>query len=640
MSSAGVIKGKVITAAAGVFAAALAIIAFSPETASGYAEESSFGDCPFYASHESLYVSNNSREINKIAVRLKGVPAVVQPGVKAQPHNLVDRHIFDKMGRDGVNPAPLSSDEEFLRRATLDATGRIPSADDVRNFLGNGDPAKRDSLIERLVASPEYVDRWSNFLGDLVKEIGNSTQINLSVQGRNAWYDFIHDSLKANKPYNQFAAEMITATGNNWDDGAANFIQRWRQGNGPAQDTFDNLAAAVGSSFLGLSLECLSCHDGAGHTNSINLFLTSKTRRDFWGMAAHFSRITFPAAERVPDPVNPKVLYNRFLIKETASGDYRLNTTTGNKTPRRPLAGEPNIATPRFILTNEAPATGEPYRVALARQLSSKPGNRQFARATVNYIWKELFGIGIVEPAENFDLLRLDPGSALPGDWSVQPTHPELLEALADEFINTNFDFQRMVKLLLQSSTYQLSSRYEGEWSDAYIPYFARKFPRRLKAEELHDAIVQATNVAPNPLFEVQFKTDKTPWAMQLPDTSEPRNNGSSRVFMDVFLRGNRDSVMRSGESSLAQELNMMNNTFVTSRISRNSPTSTVARVLKGISTPLDRINELYLATLSRRPTPEEQADAIGYITKGAITTRLEDLQFVLLNKVDFIFNY
>ena len=625
--------------AIGIVASSLAIVLFPLQTATGFSEEEAFAECPFYPSHEQLYLSNNTRAIDRVALRLKQANPGSQSAAAAQPHNLVDTYIFDRMARDGVNPAPLSSDEEFLRRAWLDATGRIPSSDDVRAFLADSSAAKRDSLIERLVGSDEYVDRWTNFFGDLLRETANSTQFNLPVQGRNAWYDFIRQSVKTNKPYTRFVTETITGTGNDWDQGATNFLHRWRQGNGPIQDTYDNLAAAVGSTFLGMSLECISCHDGGGHTNAINLFLTTRTRQDFWKTAAYFSRVTFPAAERVPDPNDPKVVYNRFSVTEATTGGYRLNTTTGNKTPRQPLPDKTNTITPRFILTGEASGSNEPYRVALARQLTTGLGVRQLARATVNYIWKELFGIGIVEPAENFDLLRIAEDAVLPPGWSLQSTHPELLEALADEFINSNFDIQRIIRLLMQSSTYQLSARYDGEWSDRLIPYFARKYPRRLKAEELHDAIVKATNMPPNPLFEVQFKTEKFPWAMQLPDPTEPRNNGTSRAFLDLFLRGNRDSVPRSDATSLTQELNMMNNTFITSRVSRNG-TTTVALLLKNNSTPVDLVGEIYLATLSRRPTPEEQASAVKYISRGTLAQKLEDLQFVLLNKVDFIFNY
>ena len=204
----------------------------------------------------------------------------------------------------------------------------------------------------------------------------------------------------------------------------------------------------------------------------------------------------------------------------------------------------------------------------------------------------------------------------------LQPSHPELLDALAGDFRKSNHSVKHVLRTICRSNAYQLSARYDGEWSDRLIPYFARKYPRRLKAEELHDAIVKATNMPPNPLFEVQFKTEKFPWAMQLPDPTEPRNNGTSRAFLDLFLRGNRDSVPRSDATSLTQELNMMNNTFITSRVSRNG-TTTVALLLKTNSTPVDLVGEIYLATLSRRPTPEEQASAVKYISRGTLAQKL-----------------
>ncbi len=660
---------KAIVLAAGVLTVACALVLRPAFLTRGYSQDDTYADCTYYPSHKELFLSNDARrdrEMGRIAVRLKKFSAAPVKTAQMQPRGFIDWAILEKMKNDGVNPAPLSSDEEFLRRVYMDATGRLPSADDVRAFLADNSADKRDKLIDKLLDTPEYVDRWANFLGDLVQVVNISSQTNLYGQGRNAWYDYIKKSLADDKPYSEFVMEMITATTTatsaSFENGASNFVVRWRQGNGPIQDTYDNLAEAVARDFLGLNINCISCHDGAGHTNSINLFLTSETRRDFWGMAAYFSKIQSINTERLYDSTNPNNnnLY-RWKMIENSTREYTLNTNNGNKQPR--VGSKPNeIVKPVFILSGEAPAQGESYRVALARQVI---GNRQFGRATANYIWKELFGLGIVEPADNFDMMRISSKSNLPEGWTLQATHPELLDALADRFINNDYSLKDLIGTIMKSATYQLSSRYDGEWSDTYIPYFARKFPRRLKAEELHDAIVKATNFPPNPPFQVQyisvapptppatqytasFRNENYFWAMQLPD-STVRNSGTSVNFLDTFLRGNRDSIPRSSESSLTQELNMYNNPFVTSRVKNTTVTingtpytSTVASLLKKNLAPPDLVNELYLTTLSRKPSPEEQAAGVAYITsnKRTLAGGLEDLQFVLLNKVDFIFNY
>src|SRR5205085_8268472 len=176
-----------------------------------------------------------------------------------------------------------------------------------------------------------------------------------------------------------------------------------------------------------------------------------------------------------------------------ATGEYRLNTTSGNKTPRTAAAGQSTTVAPAFFLSGEEPKAGETRRAAYARILTAHP---QFARATVNYVWKAIFGIGIVEPADSFDLLRQDPATLANGA-TLQPTHPQLLTKLAASFIASNYDLRALIKTIVMSNAYQLSSRYTaGAWSEAYAPYYARHYPRRIMAEEVLDAIVKSTGVS------------------------------------------------------------------------------------------------------------------------------------------------
>src|SRR6185369_9824139 len=152
-----------------------------------------------------------------------------------------------------------------------------------------------------------------------------------------------------------------------------------------------------------------------------------------------------------------------------------------------------------------------------ARSVTADP---QFARATVNYLWKELFTVGIVEPADSFDLLRQDPSSPPPDPWTIQPTHPRLLARLSEAFAGNGYDLRSLLRLVTTSSAYQLSSYYPGEWNDAWAPYLARHFARRLRAEEMVDAITKATNVPQ--VYPVNGYPTPVSWAGQLPDVSEP----------------------------------------------------------------------------------------------------------------------
>ena len=178
------------------------------------------------------------------------------------------------------------------------------------------------------------------------------------------------------------------------------------QPNGPIQDTYDNLAAHSGEKFLGMPLLCLSCHNGLGHLELVNTYLKSKSRYDFWGMSAFFSR-TRAQRSQYTDPNNPNANLFKYDVEDNVIGSYQLNTTSGNKTPRVPVNGQSTVP-PAFLLTGEAPRAGEAWRDAYARILTAHP---QFARATVNYLWKEMFGLGIVEPVNAFDLSLISTNS-------------------------------------------------------------------------------------------------------------------------------------------------------------------------------------------------------------------------------------
>jgi hypothetical protein len=603
-------------------------------------------DCRFFSSHERLYLANPSRtwtEVSQRTAQVRSKLSTFHASAAPEAKNFIDTHIFAKIAQKGAPMAGLSSDEEFIRRVSLDLTGRIPSADEVRAFVADKNAGKRDLLVDSLVGSEAYVYRWTNFFGDLLQLVvaSQTTGTVLYVDGRTAWYEFIRNAVQSNLPYNQMVTQLITASGDTFAVGPANFIVHDWQRNGPIQDTYDNLAVTVGRAFLGMSLECLSCHGGDGHTNTINLYLTSKGRSDFWKMAAFFSRLRSGRAPFQIIRVNDQPQVAKYMVNEAADGEYQLNTTGGNKTPRQPQAGQPNFVTPVYMLNGQRPTSNERYRTALARLVTS---DHQFAKATVNYLWKEMFGIGMVEPADGFDLMRQDPNNPPSDGWTLQPTHPELLEALATEFEKSGYNLQHILKLIAKSSTYQLSSHFDGEWKDEYVPLFARKYARRLKAEEAHDAIIKATGILPSYTVQRSYDNDTVApwtmqWAMQLPDPTEPRSDGRARNFMNTFLRGNRDAQPRKSEGSILQALAMMNDTFVTARV-RATNNSTVQRLLGQGLDNAKLVEELYLATLSRFPTEKEKTAAMNYLAQGNRTQQLEDLQFALLNKIDFLYNY
>jgi hypothetical protein len=550
--------------------------------------------------------------------------------------NFIDNILFDRMGKDNIQSAPLCTDEEFVRRVYLDVTGRIPAAEDVTRFLNDKNANKRDTLVDSLIGTPEFVDKWTMFLGDLFQNNARSVNVQRFSGGRDAFHKYIKDSLTANKRYDQMAREMIAATGDNFVDGQNNFIIGGVVPMGPQQDTMDGRAVHTMSMFLGINaLDCLLCHDGAGHLDEVNLWGKDKTRLDGWGMAAFYARV-----QQQPTLISAQPQYRKFTITERPNGEYQLNTNFGNRQNREPVNGKSTVD-PKFILGNGGSLNaGENRRQALGRLVTA---DKQFARAAVNYIWEKIMVEALVSPSNAFDPARLDPAAKLPEGWTLQPHNPELLEALADDFIKNNYDLRKLIASVVKANAYQLSAQYPGTWSLALVPYYARKYVRRIDAEEIHDAIVKATGVTVSYQLRdtLNQPTFTVSWAMQLPDTSEPRSNGQSANFLNSFIRGDRDVKPRSQEPAIMQALNLMNHQFVMTRIHQNNAGSLVARLLADNAlTPTQIVTQLYLSTLGRNPSTDELNKLTPVFSSNARRDATEAIQWALLNKIDFIFNY
>jgi len=543
------------------------------------------------------------------------------------PANFIDVEIFGKMTQDGVRWTVPASDAEFLRRVTLDLTGEIPSADDVKAFLADTSADKRTKTIDRLLASDAFADRWTMWFGDLVQNVQTAMSNSELYPGRDAYYRFIRSSIKAGKPYDQMVREVIGGAGKSFTNGEANYYVRDMQNNGPVQYTYDNLSASTGNRFLAMPLQCLSCHNGLGHLEQVNSAMAKRTRYDFWKNAAFFAQVT---AVRARDAVTGQT---ETTLTDNTTGSYKLNTNSGNKVPRTPINGQ-DFVDPAFFLGGDTPSSGETRRAAYGRILTANP---QFARAAVNYLWKEIFGLGIVEPADSFDLNRLDPAT-LPTGATLQPTHPQLLQKLADAFVSNQYDLRAILRTMVMSNTYQLSSRYgAGTWNESWTPYYARHYPRRLMAEEILDAVVKATGVGVT--ISITGTAGAIPQvnkAMLLPD---PTEGGTYRALLNNFGRGNRDDDPRTYDSSIVQALSLLNDANIVSRVRASNPASTVAKTLAATKDPGEIADALYLATLSRYPDVAERNTAVAYLKSGDLTKKTEDLQFALLNKLEFLFN-
>ena len=569
--------------------------------------------------------------------------------------NFIDHYILGKLEQLQVKPARLSSDEEFVRRVFLDIIGRIPSAAEVKAFVADTAIDKRTRLVEALLVAPEFNDKWSVWFEDLVgmTETLSTSNRRPQVEGRNAFDGWLREKMSHNTSIKAIVTSMLTGTGNNYyfENGPANFMVAASTAMGPIQDTYDMMLVKSTNAFLGLGhYDCLLCHNGRGHLDQLSLWAGKRTRSDAHRMAAHFSRTRLSAVPNTQQYESP--LYASTEVTDNPTGNYALNTTSGNRPSRTPYGTERSVS-PEY--RDSTPTTGN-WRAAFAEKLTRDP---MFGINFVNRIWKEFFGLALADPVDALDPARLDPDNPPPAPWTLQASHPELLRDLAKSFVANDTNLREFIKLIALSTSYQLSSRYDGEWKFSYVPLFARHYPRRLWAEEVHDAIVKATGVMPQYswlLVNSQTVARGTPtnslprsepvaWAMKVPDITEPRfinntvNNGATS-FLSTFLRGNRDTARRSGNGSILQQLKLMNdNAVVLPKIKvANSPT--LSEIAKTPNAG-DVVDELWLTFLSRRPTTAERARAVEHLAKAQPrNAAIEDLAWVAINKVEFLFSH
>ncbi len=528
--------------------------------------------------------------------------------------NFIDEQVFGRMKRDGVPHAALADDDQFARRAWLDATGRIPPAAELEAFLTNRDPKKRTKLIDTLTNSDAFIDKWTYYFSDLFRAGSRMGS------GLNLFHFWLREWLKLDRPYNEVVTDLLTGAGKSSFSVPAgmyyarDFVKAKDDPEAPdahdlvnQPDTVDEFTVTYSKVFLGLNLACISCHDGKNHLEKVNLFLTSKKRDEFFGQAAFFGK-----TRQIMNWENGYQANTEYTVDDGGK-EYDPKAESIVRVPRR--GGD---ASPRFILGGERPKAGENYRDALARILTTHP---QFRRAFANRIWSELMGFGIVEPVDDFDLLKRD-----------QPSNPTLLTALADDFGRHQYSFKHYVRTIMNSSAYQLSSRFDGEWKDTYAPYYARKYVRMLTAPELHDAIALATG-RPG---KFSSGTEKVGMAMQMPEPKKA--DAEVQSFMKTFGQSNRDDMPKKVPPSSLQAMLLMQSPVVTDRV--DSAKGGLLKQLLDTETDNRRIIEkIFLQTISRQPSPKETQVGLKAM---AADRRIgaENLQWALLNSPEFIFNY
>ena len=573
-----------------------------------------FGQAPAPSDAHAPLFRPKANTVSQDSARLTAhLPKPAAGSVAAR--NFIDEEIFAKMKRDNVPHAPLATDLEFLRRVRLDLTGKIPTATEVREFLSSRAPDKRSRLIDKLIGSPEFVDKWAYFFMDVLRANGKMGR------GHKLFHYALKESLAADRPYDDWVRSLIAASAkSNYIVSAVNPIVREHVEGKPGEaahgddlskvnqlDTHDELTILYGKVFLGINLSCVSCHNGRGHLEKVNAHLTTLRRSDFFQMAAFLGGTRY-----IPHVEKSAAVMGHFLVDDLG-GPYNTKAESMLRTKR---SGGPN--TPKFVLTNAVAEPNAEPRAELARMLTSHP---QFARATVNMFWAKLMGIGIVDPYDEFDLLRLDPNN-LPKGWDLQPSHPALLEKLADHFRQNNHSIQSLFRLICNSSAYQLSARFPGEWQESYARYYARKYVRMLTAEELHDAIADATT---------------RPGSYVAMQVSVPQAKGELKSFLSAFGESNRGGPPRTPAPSPLQPITMMRSPVVNDRVLA-AKDSRVQRLLDTYPDNAKVVDELFLATISRLPLAAEHAVAVDALKANRVEGA-QNLQWALLNLVEFLYN-
>lgn len=488
---------------------------------------------------------------------------------------VIDELVGARWKQMGLLPSARCTDAEFIRRAYLDVLGVLPTPEEVRAFLASQEPDKRVKLVDAVLSRPEYVDYWTLKWGDLLRNNSNSVQ----PKGMWSFYNWLRASFRENKPMDQFARELITAQGSAYTTGPANYF---RVASNPA-----DLAETTSQVFLGVRMTCAKCHHHP---------FEKWTQDDYWQMAAFFARVGLKGSQEFG------IFGGEQVVRVNPSGEVA-NPRTGKLMKPRPLDGE---------------FSDDPIdrRRVLATWITAKD-NPFFARNIANRYWGYLMGRGIVDPVD--DMRVTNP-----------PSNPELLDALAKELVTNGFDVKKLLRQIMVSETYQLSSNPTPANKQDEV-FYTKYAVKRMAAEELLDAINAATGT-----------TEKFPnlpagmRAVQLPDPNV------QNYFLDTFGRPPRQITCeceRSAEPNMAQALHLMNSDFVQNKVASGS--GRVAKLLAAKKSDEEIVEELYLVTLCRLPKPEESTRAqLGILQAPNRKEGCEDLLWALLNSREFMFKH
>jgi hypothetical protein len=507
--------------------------------------------------------------------------------VSVTPETKIDTLVGAQLKKLGVVPR-LCSDEVFLRRAYLDVIGTLPTADEARTFLRDQRPEKRRLLIDHLLARPEFADYWAMKWCDVLR-VKAEFPVNLWPNAAQAYHHWIKVSLRENKPYDQFVREMLTANGSNFRVGPVNFYRAVQN------KTPEGIAAAVALTFMGTRVE------------------SWKDKDQLPGMAAFFSQLSYKPTREWKEEIvywDPNKAFHE-ATNTTLSLPQKFILPDGKRIKKIPEDKDPREFFADWLITEKNP---------------------WFTTVLVNRQWGWLLGRGIIH---EIDDIRPD----------NPPSNPKLLAYLQKEFVNSRYDMKELMRLILNSQTYQTSSIMPRCAQHEHVEAHFGVYPlRRLDAEVLIDAINRVTETSdlytsaiPEPFT---FIPENTP-AIALPDGS------ITSSFLELFGRSARATGQtdeRVNKISPTQKMHLLNSGHIQRKIT-TSPK--IKKLLTGNAKKdterfSDILDEIYLMTLSRDPTPEERETTRAYVKKGGAkgSDVWYDVIWAVINSDEFLFRH
>ncbi len=534
--------------------------------------------------HAAVPFVSDPAKIAEIEAELRGISSQLVAGSEIGDNreaDSTDRHLFAQWRKLGIVPSASADDATFLRRVTIDICGTLPTSDEVSDYLADTHSDKRERLINRLLDRPEYASYFTLKWADILQNRGAGYSTSKQRAGTTLFAAWIRDSLESNKPYDQFVSEILTATGSQNENPPAIWYRAVRKS--------PEYVESVAQAFLGVRVQCAQCHHHPTERWS---------QSDYYGLAAVFSRVGrkggFADAEVPTDEI--------IFLK--AGGDV-LHPRTGDVLKPQPLGG-----TPFALGLHDDP------RVSLAQWMTSAE-NPFFARTMVNRMWAHFLGRGIVHPID-------DARSTNP------PSNPELLDALAQDFISSGYDVKQLIRMITNSYAYRLESAPQsGNVGDTQT--FARFYPRRMPAEVILDGISQVLDV-PTSFGGVPAGTR----AIELPDENVAAH------FLDVFGRPARMSACeceRVDAPALTQALELVNSTEIQQKLTEK--TGYAERLATRNERPEVLADEMFLRVFARHPRPEELTAATDFLaTAPDRAEACRSLLWSLLATNEFLFNH